>query len=69
MRDEIARLTAECAKLRAAMHDAPMNKMFRDHTGHRHLGTHSTAWADRSREWCRAKDRLDALLAKHGGVA
>lgn len=55
---EIPELEAECERLRKAMHEAPTNKVFQDHTGHRFLGTHSTAWADRSREWAEAKRRL-----------
>lgn len=52
----------EVERLRDAMHNAPMNKVFQDHTGHKFLGTHSMAWADRSREWGVAKNELTAIL-------
>lgn len=52
---------AECERLRTEMHEAPMNKVFQDHTGHRFLGTHSMAWANRSREWTEAVKDLARL--------
>lgn len=57
---DINELEAKCDRLREEMHSAPMNKVFQDHTGHRHLGSHSMAWAQKSREWCEAKALLDA---------
>lgn len=64
IRDQIKSLEAEVDRLAVAMRESPMNKVFQDHTGHRFLGTHSTAWADRSREWIEARKRLSALKAK-----
>jgi hypothetical protein len=59
---KIKDLEAECERLRKEMHEAPMNKVFQDHTGHRFLGTHSMAWADRSREWVEACKKLAAAV-------
>jgi hypothetical protein len=59
----IEALRSECDRLRELAHEAPLNKVFETHTGHKFLGTHSTAWADRSREWMAACARLDAALA------
>lgn len=36
------------------MHEAPLNKVFTNHDGSRHLGKHSNAWAAKSREWAEA---------------
>jgi hypothetical protein len=52
---------AECDRLRTEMHEAPMNKVFQDHTGHRFLGTHSMAWARKSRDWAEAIKDLARL--------
>jgi hypothetical protein len=49
----------ELKRLREAMHNAPLNKVFTDHTGHKHLGTHSMAWARRSREWGDLKSKME----------
>lgn len=54
-------LEAEISRLETLMHEAPLNKVFQDHHGHRHLGTHSNAWATRSREWCDAKSKIEAI--------
>jgi hypothetical protein len=57
----------EIERLRSAAHDAPLNKMFTDHKGHRFLGTHSTAWARAGREWSNAVakgQRIDGQEAK-----
>jgi len=43
---------------RKAAHEAPLNKIFQNHTGHRFLGSHSMAWATASREWAEAKTAL-----------
>jgi hypothetical protein len=51
-------LKDRCDRLRKEMHEAPLNKVFQDHDGHRHLGTHSNAWATKSREWCDAVSEL-----------
>jgi len=55
--------TAKCARLREEMHSAPLNKVFQNHDGSRHLGTHSMAWASRSREWAYEVEKLGDLLA------
>jgi hypothetical protein len=44
-------LEQKIERLKQEMHDAPLNKVFQDHHGHRYLGTHSNAWAVKSREW------------------
>lgn len=62
--EQIKSLEADVDRLAIAMREATMNKVFQDHTGHRFLGTHSNAWADRSREWIEARNRLSALKAK-----
>lgn len=54
----VRRLEEECERLRKLDHDAPLNKVFTTHNSARFLGSHSTAWADRSREWVAATDRL-----------
>lgn len=56
----------DLAGLRKAAHDAPLNKVFTDHKGRRHLGTHSMAWARAGREWCNASRpaMIDAALAE-----
>lgn len=41
-------------ELRRQAHEAPLNKVGMDHKGHRHLLTHSMAWATASRRWCEA---------------
>jgi len=56
----------KCERLRREMHEAPLNKVFQDHNGHRHLGTHSTAWARKSREWCDAMAELAASTSQQG---
>lgn len=53
---------AECERLRAAAHDAPMNKVFKDHKGRMSLGSHSMAWADASRAWMEAKAALEVKV-------
>lgn len=40
--------------LKKEAHDAPMNKVFEDHDGHRHLGSHSNAWAEAGRRYADA---------------
>jgi hypothetical protein len=52
-------LRERCERLRHEMHEAPMNKMFKDHTGHRFLGSHSMAWAQKSREWAAARREFE----------
>lgn len=47
-------LEEKIERLRQEMHDAPLNKVFTNHDGSRHLGTHSNAWAAKSREWSEA---------------
>ena len=70
---DIAALEAECERLRNLAHEAPMNKVFETHTGHKFLGSHSTAWADRGREWIAACERLETArravppLTPHNG--
>jgi hypothetical protein len=51
---ETKHTAGDLEKLRAAAHEAPMNKVFQDHDGHRFLGSHSMAWAKASREWMEA---------------
>lgn len=46
-------------ELRRAAHEAPMNKVFTDHKGRRHLGTHSMAWASAAREYAKAVSALN----------
>lgn len=60
----IEQLRAECERLRAIAHDAPMNKVFKTHKGRPFLGTHSMAWASASRAWMKAKADLDAALSQ-----
>jgi hypothetical protein len=67
MTTALGRLNSECMRLRDLMHDAPMNQLRTDADGHKWVGTQSTAYADRSREWMAACDRRDALLATLGG--
>lgn len=64
---QIAQLEAECERLRTLAHEAPLNKVFETHDGHRFLGSHSAAWAARSREWMAACDKLDAARATPEG--
>jgi hypothetical protein len=61
--EDIEKLSAKCESLKKQMHEAPLNKIFMNHDGTRHLGTHSTAWADRSREWAEAKCILSRARA------
>jgi hypothetical protein len=54
--------TDKIEELRRAAQEAPMNKVFETHEGHRFLGTHSRAWADAGRRYA------DALMAQENGV-
>jgi len=54
-------LSRTLAALRAA-HDAPLNPYRLDADGHRWVEPRSTAWADRSREWC----ELSAEVKRRG---
>lgn len=49
---------------RREAHEAPMNKVYQDHTGHRFLGTHSTAWASAGRRYMAAKEAERRELAR-----
>lgn len=62
-------LVEKAERLRREMHEAPLNKVFQDHDGHRHLGTHSTAWARKSREWCDVMAELKASVSVNGDEA
>lgn len=59
--DKHKALIAQCERLRQLMHEAPMNQLRTDANGHKWMGTHSTAYAERSREWMAACDLRDAL--------
>ena len=60
MKPSIEQLEVECERLRQLMHEAPMNTLRTDANGHRWIGSNSMAYADRSKEWIDACDRLDA---------
>lgn len=47
-----AELDAAIEAARDRAHNAPLNKVFQDHTGHKYLGTHSNAWAKAGAEYC-----------------
>jgi hypothetical protein len=44
---------------RKAAHDAPLNPYRLDADGHRWVQHDSSAWADRSREWCELANEVD----------
>lgn len=52
----------EIEELRKLAHDAPMNKVFETHDGHRFLGTHSRAWADAADRYVSALSQADSVL-------
>ncbi len=59
---EISELRAEVERLRKLAHDAPMAKIGQRHTGERFILEHTSAWAERAREYADAKRRLDERL-------
>jgi hypothetical protein len=61
MSREIEEQERECARLRALMHDAPLAEWSKDHRGHSAIVNHTRAWADRSREWMAACNKLDEM--------
>lgn len=62
MTTPLGQMNSECERLRDLMHEAPMNQLRTDANGHKWMGTHSTAYAERSREWMAACDKRDAFL-------
>ena len=62
--NKIERQEAECTRLRKLAHDAPLNPYRLDADGHRWVEIQSYAWADRSREWMTACDKLNAMKLK-----
>lgn len=65
---EIEKQEAECARLRELAHSAPLNPYRLDADGHRWVDLQSNAWADRSREWMAACNKLDEMK-RSAGVA
>lgn len=50
---------SEVDRLEKEMHEAPLAKIYQDHTGHKFVGVHTNAWATKSREWALAKEKLE----------